>query len=82
MIGAMLGALLINVLEQSLIRWFAISEFWRDFLLGFLILLAVASDQLIMNRLRSTWERPAIKETGARSDSTHPAPPKGGEHVA
>ena len=33
------------VLENSLIRWLAISEFWRDALLGMLILLAVAADE-------------------------------------
>jgi len=80
MIGAMLGAFLINVLEQSLIRWFAISEFWRDFLLGFLILLAVASDQLIMNRLRSTWAHRSVEQTNNGDD--HLAPSKGGDHVA
>lgn len=55
--GALLGAILINVLEQSLIRWLSISEFWRDFLLGFLILIAVAADSLIMNRIRDYWAR-------------------------
>jgi rhamnose transport system permease protein len=55
--GALLGAILINVLEQSLIRWLSISEFWRDFLLGFLILLAVAADSIIMSRIRDYWAR-------------------------
>ncbi len=55
--GASLGAILINILEQSLIRWLSISEFWRDFLLGFLILLAVATDTIIMNRIRDYWAR-------------------------
>lgn len=55
--GAMLGAVLINILEQSLIRLLSISEFWRDFLLGLLILLAVAVDFIIMNRIRDYWAR-------------------------
>jgi rhamnose transport system permease protein len=55
MFGTLLGAILISVLEQSLIRWLSISEFWRDFLLGFLILLAVASDTIIMNRIKKIW---------------------------
>lgn len=55
--GALLGGILINVLEQSLIRWLSISEFWRDFLLGFLILLSVAADALIMSRLRNLWSK-------------------------
>jgi len=53
--GAFLGAILIDVLQNSLIRWLAISEFWRDALLGLLILLAVATDTVIMNRLRKLW---------------------------
>ncbi len=59
--GALLGAILINVLEQSLIRWLSISEFWRDFLLGFLILLAVAADSVIMNRIRDLWTQNSLK---------------------
>lgn len=55
--GAFLGAILIDVLQNSLIRWLAISEFWRDALLGLLILLAVATDTVIMNRLRKLWTR-------------------------
>ena len=55
--GAFLGAILIDVLDNSLIRWLAISEFWRDALLGLLILLAVATDTVIMNRLRRVWAR-------------------------
>lgn len=56
-VGAFLGAVLIDMLQQSLIRWLAISEFWRDALLGLLILLAVATDAVIMSRLRALWAR-------------------------
>lgn len=52
--GALLGAVLIGTLEQSLIR-LEISEFWKDALLGLFILLAVASDAIILNRLRRLW---------------------------
>ena len=61
--GAFLGAILIDVLENSLIRWLAISEFWRDALLGLLILLAVATDTVIMNRLRKLWARHELQVT-------------------
>lgn len=61
MVGALLGAVLIDVLEQSLIRWLSISEFWRDALLGLLILLAVASDAVIINRLRQLWARSEVQ---------------------
>ncbi|MEM7345801.1 MAG: ABC transporter permease [Chloroflexota bacterium] len=56
-IGALLGAILIDLLDNSLIRWLEISQFWRDALLGGLILLAVATDAVIMNRLRALWSR-------------------------
>ena len=51
---------MIDTLGQSLIRWLQISEFWRDALLGLLILLAVASDALILNRLRRLWASAAV----------------------
>ncbi|MCO5211710.1 MAG: ABC transporter permease [Caldilinea sp.] len=62
--GAFLGAILIDVLDNSLIRWLAISEFWRDALLGLLILLAVATDTVIMNRLRKVWARHELQVSG------------------
>jgi len=52
------------VLDNSLIRWLAISEFWRDALLGLLILLAVATDTVIMNRLRKVWARHELEVSG------------------
>jgi rhamnose transport system permease protein len=62
-VGAFLGAILIDVLQNSLIRWLAISEFWRDALLGLLILLAVATDTVIMNRVRKYWVRSELQVT-------------------
>jgi rhamnose transport system permease protein len=59
-LGAMLGAVMIGILEQSLFR-LQISEFWRDALLGLLILLAVASDAVILKRLRALWTRADLK---------------------
>ena len=70
-IGALLGATLINILDQSLIRWMAISEFWRDFLLGFLILMSVALDAVVMNRLKQIWSRKEMTMTQYEVD--HPA---------
>jgi rhamnose transport system permease protein len=55
MIGALLGATLIDLLQQSLIRWLQVSEFIRDAILGLLILLAVASDAVVLERLRNAW---------------------------
>jgi rhamnose transport system permease protein len=57
MVGAFLGAALINLLQQSLLRWPAVSAFLQDAILGVLILLAVASDKVILERLRTRWVR-------------------------
>ena len=77
MIGALLGAVLIGTLEQSLIRM-RINEFWKDATLGVLILLAVASDALILNRLRDIWARSALSPRPTRPDSE---PPGESHHV-
>src|SRR6185503_7166479 len=55
--GALLGALMINLLQQSLLRWLVISNFWVDALLGLLILTAVFIDSVIINRLSELWNR-------------------------
>lgn len=57
MIGALLGAMLINLLQQSLLRWPVISNFWVGALLGILILVSVTIDAVIINRLRDIWAR-------------------------
>jgi len=59
-VGAMLGAVLIGTLEQSLFR-LGISEFWLSAVLGLLILLAVASDAVILRRLRALWAKSELK---------------------
>lgn len=71
-LGTLLGATLITVLEQSLIRWLDISEFWRDALLGALILLSVTVDLILMNRLRAIWSR---SESQIMTISDEAAPP-------
>ena len=57
MIGALLGAMMINLLQQSLLRWLVISNFWVSALLGFLILVSVTIDAVIINRMRDIWAR-------------------------
>ena len=61
-IGVMLGAILIAVLDLSLARWIGISDFARDFLLGLLILLAVAGDVIVNKRLQKIWLRARQRE--------------------
>jgi rhamnose transport system permease protein len=70
--GAMLGAIMIGTLEQSLLR-LAISEFWRDAILGLLILLAVASDAVILQRLRALWTRSDMKLVAREEPDPLPA---------
>jgi rhamnose transport system permease protein len=36
---------------MSLVRWQLVSEFWREAVLGSLILLSVAADAILMRRL-------------------------------
>ena len=43
-LGVLLGAIMIDVLDTSLVRWDLVSEFWREAVLGLLILFAVAMD--------------------------------------
>jgi rhamnose transport system permease protein len=45
------------VIDNSLIRWAVVSEFWREALLGLLIMLAVTADTLMarsFGRLRGS----------------------------
>ncbi len=56
-LGAFLGAILIGLLDQSLVRVEQISEFWRDAILGALILGAVMLDVSVGRRLRDRRRR-------------------------
>ena len=57
MIGAFMGVLLIEILQQSLLRWIGVSEFAKDAIVGLLIFIAVAADAIILGRLREMWVR-------------------------
>jgi rhamnose transport system permease protein len=76
-VGALLGTVLIDLLDQSLIRWLEISDFWRDAILGLLILLAVAADAVLLKRMQLFWVRRLQAE---KRDSHLPA--AGGESHA
>ena len=43
-IGVVIGTLLVDTIDNSLTRWAIVSEFWREALLGMLIMIAVATD--------------------------------------
>ena len=57
MIGAFMGVLMIEILQQSLLRWAEVSEFVKDAILGLLILVAVTADAIIIGRLQELWVR-------------------------
>jgi rhamnose transport system permease protein len=50
-IGALIGAILVDLIDTSLVRWPLVTEFWREAVLGLLILTAVAVDAILMRRL-------------------------------
>ena len=53
--------MIINLLQQSLLRWLAISDFWVNALLGLLILVAVTIEAVIISRLRDIWTRRGLE---------------------
>jgi len=50
-LGVLIGAALIDLIDTSLVRWDLVSEFWREAVLGLLILLAVVADTVLIRRL-------------------------------
>jgi rhamnose transport system permease protein len=68
-IGAFLGAVFIDLLENSLLRWQAISEFWIDAIFGMLVLLAVAIDDVVIGRLRAIWARAGLQERSGEPEA-------------
>jgi rhamnose transport system permease protein len=65
MIGALLGVLLIETMQQSLLRWAGVSEFVKDAIVGLLILIAVTADTIILGRLREMWTRVRRRDRAA-----------------
>lgn len=69
-IGALLGATLIETLELSLVRVPQVSEFWRDALLGILILAAVVLDFTFQKRFQRRWTAAARTDFHGLADTT------------
>jgi rhamnose transport system permease protein len=67
-LGAFMGAVLIGQLDQSLVRVPQVSEFWRDAILGILILFAVIIDVGVARRLRERADRDAADQARAAHD--------------
>lgn len=59
MVGALLGATLLDTLKLSLVRVPEVSEFWRDAFLGVLILGAVVLDTTLQRRFTKRWSAEA-----------------------
>lgn len=81
-VGALLGAVLIDLLDQSLVRVEVVTEFYRNAILGALILLAVIGDAALGRRFRrrrttevsSPDETPAAKSADAALTEPGPEP--------
>ncbi len=56
-VGVVLGTTLVDIIDNSLTRWALVSEFWRDALLGMLILTAVAADTIMTRALARVRQR-------------------------
>jgi rhamnose transport system permease protein len=76
--GAFLGAVFIDLLENSLLRWQAISEFWIDAIFGMLVLLAVAIDYVVVGRLRAIWARAELQEGSSEPEAPREGSTYGG----
>lgn len=70
MVGAFLGATLIETLRLSLVRVPEVSEFWRDALLGILILAGVLLDFLLQRRLSRGLTATALHDEGGPPPAT------------
>jgi rhamnose transport system permease protein len=70
-IGVLIGASLIDLIDTSLVRWELVSEFWREAVLGFLILGAVVLDTVLSRRLMA---RKVAAAEAARSPALQKEP--------
>lgn len=71
-LGVLLGAALIDLIDTSLVRWELVSEFWREAVLGLLILLAVALDAALSRRLLRRRVRKAEPSEAPRPAEARP----------
>jgi rhamnose transport system permease protein len=64
--GVLLGAVLVDTIDNSLTRWAVVSEFWRDALLGILIMTAVAADTYMSRSFGRMKSKAAQDEAAAK----------------
>jgi rhamnose transport system permease protein len=60
-LGVLVGAALIDLIDTSLVRWELVSEFWREAVLGLLILGAVVADAALGRRLTARRRKGAAE---------------------
>lgn len=72
-IGVLLGATLIDILDTSLVRWEMVSEFWREAVLGLLILFAVAMDTFLSRRLLGRRKSGQVKKSDVKMQTANTA---------
>ena len=69
--GALIGAILVDLIDTSLVRWEMVSEFSREAVLGTLILISVTADAVLMRRLTALRinreKKKAEAQSGAKS---------------
>ena len=75
-IGALIGAILVDLIDTSLVRWQLVSEFWREAVLGVLILLSVAADALLMRKLVAVRQAREHKRAQEKFERDRPPPPR------
>lgn len=71
-LGAFLGAILVNVIDTSLVRWQLVTEFWREAVLGALILVSITADQLVTRRLARLRTKPKGAARGVPPKEVRP----------
>ena len=71
-IGALIGTVLVDLIDTSLVRWQLVSEFWREAVLGALILLSVSTDAVVTRRLTKLRQAHAIKHGPAATAAAAP----------
>lgn len=73
LLGTLFGATLIELLDQSLVLVPQVSEFWREAVLGLLILVAVVLDAVLTRRFRSLRTRVEVDEPPPANPPPQPA---------
>ena len=71
-LGVVLGTVLVDTIDNSLTRWAVVSEFWRDALLGILIMTAVAADTFMARYFVRLRKKDTLAPQTPASQATAP----------